>query len=414
MSFPSRSSSRCFRRRWIAVGLSVTAAAQPLSDADVDEASTGGFDGSGSAAGRAEGGPDAAGQGGSAGEAGDAEVGGDASDTGADADAGDVGNTGTGGAAGGEPCENEATRCRQGVLERGCGPKWETVVDCRTTNICDPFQNICVPRCANNSDCAGSPWAESFCRGDGRCSSTVFETIWEIPSFDRVLQLPFFDDRSGTAKCDFTVSWGDDSETQTVTDCKASSLKHKYTNAGRYHVRIKGTYIGWGQQRSNTRRCSSFDLHQLREVVSFGPVGLTEGAFYCTKGVVFPRNDVPDSSLWNNAANMFCYASGISSAIDAWDTSNVTTMRKMFFRARYFNVSLAKWDISRVETMESAFHKAASFDQDLSPWSLKPDVVLNHVFKRTRLSKANYCAIASLPVWRDKLSSLGVSYSCSP
>lgn len=53
---------------------------------------------------------------------------------------------------------------------------------------------------------------------------------------------------------------------------------------------------------------------------------------------------------------------------DAWDTSNVGTMRGMFYQAVSFNQDISSWNVGSLVSGSSMFNQATSFNQDLSNW----------------------------------------------
>ena len=370
-----------------------------------------------------------------------------------------------------ETCVEAQALCRQGVLVKHCKDgSVLTIEDCRSLNrLCDADRSACVDKCRSDADCSHAGVADwEFCRADGRCASKVFETEWEIPEPDWTLVLPVDPGSVPKAACDFKILWGDEprgtdfTAAQHVGECgAANSIQHRYHQPGRYRIKITGTLVGWGQGETGCTVGSS--LQQLKAVIYFGPVGLGSGAFARTQGVRFSEWDVPDATLWQRGSFMFCYASQIDEAILRWDTSKVITMDAMFWNAQDFNLPigrwdtgkvqnmtnmfsgalafnqplnswntskvvqmdymfrqatvfnqpLGRWDTSKVLSMSGMFDNAAAFDQDLSTWQLRWNVNLTNIFAASALSQTNYCAIAQLPGWRDKLSTLGVSFSCS-
>ena len=322
----------------------------------------------------------AGGQGGNAGAGGHAGTGGGAG-TGGDAGAG--GSAGSGGSQGPTQCSADEKKCIAGIVKQCQNDAWKTVEDCVTEGkLCDMSKGGCVDKCTKDTDCANSSEVDGeFCRQDGRCAPKIFETVWEVPDSDRTLVLPYYDDGSGKAKCDFKVLWGDegaDNDFSKGTDVKKCSdvknITHKYATAGTYHVKIKGTYNGWGTDVIIPTEicdddCGGKMLRRLVEVVSFGPVGLTNGAFACTDGVKLPAEQVPDASLWNNGGELFFCANGVSESITRWDTSNITNMLSMFYGAAAFNHPLNGWDTSKVTKMSSVFAGTAAFNQPLNTWN---------------------------------------------
>ena len=63
---------------------------------------------------------------------------------------------------------------------------------------------------------------------------------------------------------------------------------------------------------------------------------------------------------------------GTTSGIDAWDTSQVTSMRNMFRDAVSFEGNLKSWDVSKVTDMDSMFRNATTYNEDIMAWDVSP------------------------------------------
>lgn len=285
-------------------------------------------------------------------------------------------------------CEEGKGRCDPGEILVKCrGGIWQEEKKCDSpTQVCDSLRVACRMGCRTDTDCADAPGGvEQECRGDGRCASKTFETVWEVPFANYELRLPYYTRKVDA--CSFTIWWGDeakDAPGTSVTDCNnPANLTHTYSKDGIYHVKIQGKYNGWGMASaascSPRTKCS---LPYLKKVVSFGPVGLTSGAFACTNEVVFPEHEVPDASKWTNGKELFQRARGIDRAVSRWDTSRVNTMFAMFRDAHDFNVPLENWNTSNVENMSEMFNHAVSFNQPIGSWNTSNVTNMRAMFKR--------------------------------
>jgi len=287
------------------------------------------------------------------------------------------------------------------------GESCSTHAECGAQYICDSLKGyVCSKRCQSDADCK-NPDAQDgeFCRGDGRCSPKIFETVWETyDTWERKLILPFVDG----SKCDFKILWGDEGHVDFdkaahVRDCISERNRtHIYAEHGTYHVRIIGTYDGWGRRPQDCEYIDPYYCESeieeeenevydgvgvqstcLKGVISFGPVGLSSGAFCGAGNFDLPKDDIPDASKWRNANRAFsgiktcsdgnhCYivvnARAFHQDISHWDTSNVTDMSEMFTGATLFNSDIGRWDTSSVTNMSGMFSNARAFNQDISRW----------------------------------------------
>jgi len=264
-----------------------------------------------------------------------------------------------------------------------------THADCGKEGFCDSAKGyVCSKRCLSNADCKNPDAQEGeFCRGDGRCSPKIFETVWEVMENDSELVLPFYYEGKGT--CDFKILWGDEGHTDfskatRVTDCtNERNRTHEYAKTGTYHVRITGTYDGWGNISIENRVYTpiSSETIRLQGVVSFGPVGLAPAAFGGVDNIFLPKEDIPDASKWRNASYTFIEAEDFNQNVGHWDTSNVTDMMSMFSKAGTFNQNIGRWDTSNVTNMEDMFFRAAAFNQNIGRWNTSNVTNMEEMFR---------------------------------
>ncbi|MBQ9396555.1 MAG: BspA family leucine-rich repeat surface protein [Proteobacteria bacterium] len=310
--------------------------------------------------------------------------------------------------------------------------------DC-SSGFCDSFIGYkCSSRCTSDAQCV---YSDYYCRGDGRCVPDTFETVWHYYSGSTVT-FPI----SGATNCNFTIDWGDGSEIETYTSCPGTNLQHTYDHytIEWYRIKVKGTLDGW-----SLSALSEKDKFKLREVVSFGPVGLSSGAFSDAQLVTkMSKVDIPDATKLTNMNSFFEFTYDTFNLIDfdleKWDVRNVTEFYYTFERSYYnkplnrWNVSSAKtfygmflrsgfnqplnlWDVSGLKSLEYVFYEAYAFDQSLADWNIPTDVDYApsrfgfEMFEGTSLSKDNFCdMITKNAMWKELYNhgKFGVSYDC--
>ena len=92
---------------------------------------------------------------------------------------------------------------------------------------------------------------------------------------------------------------------------------------------------------------------------------------------------------------VFNEATTFNQPLNAWDTSNVTSMQGMFDGATAFNQPLDSWDTSLVTDMTRIFMGASSFNQDIGTWNIRSvgeghGRTMSNMFVSSGLSQANY------------------------
>lgn len=280
------------------------------------------------------------------------------------------------------PCEDGDRQC-EGATYKWCDKgDWKTLVCDLSTHKCDKELGGC-----HRTTCSPACSAGEFCRDDNRCVSKVFETQWEVQEGNLTITLPYYEGADG-ARCDFHVLWGDESNTadfskaQRVTACEPPGVQHEYKKAGSYNVKIRGTYIGWGQENAG-----QVSLEQLSKVITFGPVGLTQYAFYGIGSVTFAGTDVPDATKLTNAKSMFEKATGNNYAIADWDVSNTLDMSRMFFGTN------------------------DQFCTDVREWNPNTNVTLDGIFKESGMCNEILCELVKREgsVWQKNATKLGKS-----
>lgn len=102
-------------------------------------------------------------------------------------------------------------------------------------------------------------------------------------------------------------------------------------------------------------------VYAVREIKSYGPVGLGMGGLDLPHLRKLPDVEIPDATKLSSLTDMFFieYNQPVR-----WDTRFVTDMSFMFKDAKYFNQPL-KLDTSRVTNMQGMFYGAEAFNQAL-------------------------------------------------
>lgn len=234
--------------------------------------------------------------------------------------------------------------------------------ECADDEYCHLKTQSCKKKCMSHDECG----EDRICRTDGRCSSKYFETVWEIVEPNMTITLPFNPrnnaNDSDTTR-DFFVTWGDGTEREHYyrgTD--RDKISHTYRMPGKYHIKIEGVYYGWGNSGSVDE--GGPDVLPLVEVVSFGNVGLTSGAFRETRIQKIPEDDVPNANSLTTLREFFYYAEEFNAPI-YWDTGNVIDMFDMFEGAKQFNQPIM-FDTSHVIDMTNLLAGAISFNSSIN------------------------------------------------
>jgi surface protein len=77
-----------------------------------------------------------------------------------------------------------------------------------------------------------------------------------------------------------------------------------------------------------------------------------------------------DVSNVRNMQSMFRYAENFSQPIGTWDVRNVESTDRMFYAADNFNQPIEKWDVSNVTNMAGMFQYAENFNQPIQRWDV--------------------------------------------
>ena len=92
-----------------------------------------------------------------------------------------------------------------------------------------------------------------------------------------------------------------------------------------------------------------------------------------------------DDSNIKSAVNEYiksnnCGKSSPYGNIEAWDTSNVKSMKSLFFNLSDFNEDISHWNTSKVTDMSSMFDNTQNFNQPLKSWNVSEVTNINNMF----------------------------------
>ena len=163
---------------------------------------------------------------------------------------------------------------------------------------------------------------------------------------------------------DFTINWGDGSQTGWKDGDDPAGLTHTYSSAGTYRVEITGEFPRIFFNSIGDRR-------KILTIEQWGDIewGSMEGAFSGASNLELVASDAPDLRNVTNLSKMFRGASNINGNFNSWDVSGVTDMSEMFYGIFSFNGDLSNWNVSGVTNMAGTF-ASYSFNGDLSNWDV--------------------------------------------
>ena len=191
---------------------------------------------------------------------------------------------------------------------------------------------------------------------------TAFITTWETSSANELIMIPV--DNETVLSYNYNVDWGDG----TTSSNQTGEAVHTYANAGRYQVKITGTFpaicVKCGDLENNETKIKSID--------QWGTIAWAtmESAFWDCSNLVSNATDTPDLSQVMSMKNMFRNATAFNGDISNWDVSNITSMSSMFNDATAFNGDISDWNVSNVTDMSAMFYNATAFNQNLGGWNV--------------------------------------------
>ena len=292
------------------------------------------------------------------------------------------------------------------------GVECKTDDDCGEQGFCDSFLGYrcsqrctsdteCIKRCEDSdaTECTNALNYDLICRPDGRCAPDTFVTVWNMTEDNLELTLPKSDD------CHFSIDWGDHTN-EDVTDC-SNGIKHTYQSPNEYTVKIKsidadkskGVYKDFSMMNSASGGEKHPNALNLIRIESFGPVGLSAGAFkFCENLTNVSAIDIPDATYLIDMSDFFMCTINFNDRIENWDVSNVMSMKNLFAITRdgncgkenisiarsKFNQPLGNWNVSKVKNMSALFFATASFNQPISQWNVSNVEDMSRMFSMSQ------------------------------
>ena len=232
-----------------------------------------------------------------------------------------------------------------------------------------------------------------------------FKSVWKTTEANERITLPIHE--GGTY--DFTVNWGDGTETQEVNSHDDEHREHTYTQAATYTVTITGTLVGFNFNQVPDSKNHIIEVKEWGELAFWGELTEKEvaeinedpegskhsdkfGYFKeCTNLKSFATTDGPDLSNTNNLMFLFAECNNFNSNISHWDTQDIKYMSGMFNGAEAFNnggKSLT-FKTASVTNMSSMFTSATAFNQDISEWNVTKVTDMSNMFSHTETFNQN-------------------------
>lgn len=193
----------------------------------------------------------------------------------------------------------------------------------------------------------------------------AFVTIWKTDnsgaSEDHQITIP----GEGTG---YTIYWeevGNSGNNNTITGTDAALVE--FPHAGTYRVSISGGLPAFNRINFG----ASGDPLKLIGIEQWGNIvwSTMSSAFRGCSNMTSSATDAPDLSQVTSMYGMFNSCSSFNGAIGHWNTSQVTNMSLVFAGASSFNQPLNNWNTSQVTNMQHMFATAATFDQSLNNWN---------------------------------------------
>ncbi|WP_415063914.1 BspA family leucine-rich repeat surface protein [Bdellovibrio sp.] len=172
----------------------------------------------------------------------------------------------------------------------------------------------------------------------------------------------------------FAVDWGDGTVSQ-IKSWNAPEKTHTYAVAGVYDVKLLG---GFPQLAFS----GNGDLLKISDVKQWGTNRWSsmEKMFEGCSNLNSTAVDAPDLSQVTSLKRMFYGAQKFNGSIGHWNTSNVIDASEMFRAATIFNQPIGSWDVSKMKDINSMFNMAVAFNQPLGSWNTSSVTNMSYLF----------------------------------
>ena len=203
-----------------------------------------------------------------------------------------------------------------------------------------------------------------------RGENGAFITTWKTTRVNERVTIP----TTGSGY-NFTVDWGDMSETTYSNSSGANFATHDYDSPSTYTVTITGTF-------PRIYFANGGDKAKILTVEQWGSTAWSsmEGAFHGATNLTVPAVDAPNLTGVTSMASIFQNARVFNQDINHWNTSDVQDMSRMFQSANAFNQNIGDWDTAKVTDMSFMFSQAGVFNQDIGNWNTAMVIDMNNMF----------------------------------
>jgi len=125
------------------------------------------------------------------------------------------------------------------------------------------------------------------------------------------------------------------------------------------------------------------DKLKITDIKQWGDVVWSSflSAFRGCSNMLTTATDAPNLSNVTTMGSMFYSASSANPNVTNWDVSSVTSMFAMFFNASSANPDVTNWDVSSVTTMKSMFYNASSANPDVTNWDVSSVTNMDFMFR---------------------------------